>query len=116
MTTPKPHFALTREAGGFVFVSGQLPFDGEMNIVPGGIAVQTRQCLDNLSSALASQNLTLTDVVKITVWLTDAENFKIFNETYAEYFPGLPPVRTTVGSSLMVADALIELDAQAYRQ
>nr|XP_061804791.1 protein DfrA-like [Nerophis lumbriciformis] len=114
MTKLIPHFSLTRRAGGFVFVSGQLPFDEDMQIVEGDIVVQTRQCLSNLEGALKTEGLTLADAVKITVWLTQREDFPRFNETYAEYFPDLAPVRTTVGSSLMVPGALIEMDAQAW--
>lgn len=113
---PIPHFSLTRRAGGFVFVSGQLPFDDDMQIVNGDIAVQTRQCLDNLNKALSNEGLSLADAIKITVWLTDPDDFHAFNATYAEYFPDLPPVRTTVGSMLMVAGAKIEMDAQAWAE
>lgn len=110
----KPHFSLTRRAGGFVFVSGQLPFDEDMKIVEGDIALQTRRCLNNLNAALMTEGLTLADAVKITIWLTDPDDFSTFNSTYAEYFPTSPPVRTTIGSTLMVPGALIEMDAQAF--
>lgn len=115
MNQKTPHFSLTRRAGGFVFVSGQLPFDDNMQIVSGGIAAQTRRCLDLLNNAFESEGLSLSDAVKITVWLTDADDFWEFNDVYADYFPGLPPVRTTIGSTLMVPGAKVEMDAQAFR-
>ena len=110
----KPHFSLTRRAGDLVFVSGQLPVDENMNIVQGDITIQTRACLDNLTSALKTEGLTLKQVVKVTVWLTDPNDFPAFNETYAGYFPDSPPVRTTVGAELMVPGAKIEMDAHAF--
>jgi len=116
MTDQSPHFSLTRHAGGFIFVSGQLPFDRNMDIVEGGIVRQTQQCLDNLQAAFQAEGASLADAVKIMVWLTDPEDFWTFNEAYAEYFPGLPPTRTTVGATLMVPGAKIEMDAQAWRE
>ena len=108
-----PHFSLTRRAGGFVFVSGQLPFDSAGKIVDGEIARQTEQCLQNVQAAFESAGLSLADTIKITVWLTNPDDFWAFDEAYAGYFPGTPPVRTTVGAVLMVPGALIEMDAQA---
>ena len=114
MSTRKPHFSLTRRAGGFVFVSGQLAFDGNMTIVDGGIEAQTRQCLRNIEAALGTEGLGLADVVKVMVWLSDADDFWPFNSVYAEYFPESPPVRSTVGSTLMAPGAKIEMEAQAW--
>ena len=109
----KPHFSLTRRAGGFVFVSGQLPFDSEGNIVDADIVRQTEQCLQNVKAAFEGEGLTLADAIKVTVWLTNPDDFWAFDEAYARFFPVTPPVRTTVGSVLMVPGALIEMDAQA---
>jgi 2-iminobutanoate/2-iminopropanoate deaminase len=53
-------------------------------------------------------------VVKNMVWLTDPADFPVFNRTYAEYFPEEPPARATVGTTLMVPGALIEIEAIAY--
>lgn len=114
MTDKMPHFSLTRRAGGFVFVSGQLPFDKNMKIVEGGIEAQTRQCLENLQAALRQEGLSLADTAKIMVWLNDTGDFWAFNSAYAEFFPDNPPVRTTVGSTLAVPGAKIEMDAQAW--
>ena len=66
----KPHFTTALRAGDFVFVSGQLPFDENGEIVAGGIAAQTRQCLENIRQALKSVNLGLTEVVRVGVFNT----------------------------------------------
>jgi len=110
----KPHFSLTRRAGSFVFVSGQLAFDKDMKIVDGGIEAQTRQCVRNIESALHREGLALDDVVKVMVWLSDSDDFWSFNAAYAELFPYAPPARSTVGSTLMVPGAIIELEAKAW--
>lgn len=101
-------------AGEFIFVSGQLPFDDEMNIVKGGIEVQTRAALDQVARSLQQVDASLDHVVKVMVWLTDADDFPVFNRTYAEFFPENPPARATVCSALMLADARVEVEAIAY--
>jgi enamine deaminase RidA (YjgF/YER057c/UK114 family) len=109
-----PHFSPALRAGDYIFVSGQLPFDEEMNIVEGGIEAQTRACMAHVEKALASVGSSLGHVVKAMVWLADPGDFPAFNTTYAGYFRDRPPTRATVGSTLMVPGALIEVDAIAY--
>ncbi len=111
----KPHFSAARRAGDFVFVSGQLPFDNDMQIVSGDIVVQTQVVLNNIAVALATADCGLEDVVKTMVWLKDPDDFPGFNATYAEFFPNHPPARATVGSQLMVEGALIEIEAVAHK-
>ena len=114
MTELRPHFSPALRAGDYIFVSGQLPFDAEMKLVGGGIEAQTRACIGHIENALAGVGSTLDHVVKTMVWLTDPGDFSDFNATYAEYFRDSPPARATVGSTLMVPGALIEMDAIAY--
>src|SRR3989442_6058155 len=84
-------------ANGLVFISAQAP------IRPGGkagewaapdIAGQTRQCLTNIASILEELGLTLTSVVKTTVFLVDPADFQAMNEAYKEFFPEEPPARS----------------------
>ena len=114
MSSAKPHFTSAYRAGEFIFVSGQLPFDREMNIVKGGIEEQTRLVLRNIEQALVAVGSDLAHVAKTMVWLADPGDFPAFNATYAEFFPDNPPARATVGSTLMVPGALIEIEATAY--
>ena len=111
----RPHYSLTRSAGGLVFVSGRLAFGEEGRIVGDDIRTQTRRCLDNLAEALKGEGLSLADVVKTTVWITRAEDFAAFNEAYAEAFPTAPPARSTVCSALALPDALVEIEAIAAK-
>jgi reactive intermediate/imine deaminase len=110
----KPHFTPANRAGDYIFVSGQLPFDANMRIVKGDIATQTKTVIENMARALESVGSDLGRVVKTMVWLTNAADFPEFNRTYAEYFLENPPARATVGTTLMVEDALIEIEAVAY--
>ena len=75
------------EAGGMVFVSGQLPIDpatGEF--AEGDIQALTHQSLTNLKHVLEAAGLTLANVVKTTVFLADLADFAAMNEVYATYF------------------------------
>ena len=101
-------------AGDFVFVSGQVPVDGQGRIVEGDVGVQTKKVLENVAAALELAGCSLADVVKTTVWLKHAEDFPAFNAAYAPFFPENPPARSTAESRLMI-DIRVEIEAVAYR-
>ena len=105
------------EASGFVFVSGQLPIDpvkGEF--AEGGIKGQTRQSLTNLKVILESEGLSLSDVVKTTVFLSDMNNFADMNSVYKEMFGDADyPARSAVEVARLPKDALVEIEAIAFR-
>ncbi len=103
------------EAGGLVFVSGQLALDGG-RIIEGGIEAQTARALDLIAAILADAGLTLNDVARCGVWLTDAADFPAFNRIYAERFAAPYPARATVISALAVPGAKVEIDAVAVRR
>jgi reactive intermediate/imine deaminase len=107
-------FAKAVEAGGFVFVSGQVATDATGEIVACGIVEQTRQTLDNIKAILAGVGLDLSAVVKATVWLDDAREFWSFNKVYAEYFGADLPARSCVQSTLVSA-CKVEVEVIAYR-
>lgn len=110
---PRP-FSPAVRAGDFVFVSGQVPADDKGEIVTGGIEIQTRQVMANLSKALALAGCSLADVCKCTVWLQDARDFGAFNRVYMSYFGSNKPARSTTEARLMV-DAKVEIDVVAYK-
>ena len=100
-------------AGDFVFVSGQVGFGPDGKVVAGGIEAETRQTLDNIAAALRLAGASLADVVKVTVWLADLDEFPAFNAVYRTYFPQSPPARSTVEAGLMV-DARVEIEVVAH--
>jgi 2-iminobutanoate/2-iminopropanoate deaminase len=102
------------EAGGFVFVSGQIglnPDTGKM--VDGGIEQQTRQVLDNLKAIVEESGSGLDKVVKTTVFLTSMEDFQTVNSIYAKYFPRTPPARAAFAVAALPLGAAVEIDAVA---
>ena len=75
------------EANGLIITSGQLPIDpatGEF--APGGIKEQTRQSLTNAKAILEEAGISMANVMKTTVFLSDMNNFAAMNEVYAEFF------------------------------
>lgn len=114
--TTIPHLAPLTEAGDFLFLSGQLPFNRDRAIASSGIEEQTTQVMENITGVLAGAGLTLADVVKATVWLKRASDFVGFNESYARAFGHHKPARSTVVSDLMVPAALVEIEVIARRR
>jgi len=102
------------KAGGFVFVSGQIPIDPQTGeFVPGGIAEQTRQVLKNLAAVLEAAGSSLDRVVKTTVFLADMKEFSGMNEVYATFFSSPPPARATVAAAGLPRDARVEIEVVA---
>jgi 2-iminobutanoate/2-iminopropanoate deaminase len=99
-------------SGDLVCTSGQVAFDADGSLVPGGLGEQTTQVFENLRACLATAGCTLDDVVKVNAYLTDLGQFDVFNRVYAERFSEPYPARTTVGVKL--ADGLlVEIEATA---
>lgn len=102
------------KAGGFVFVSGQLPLDPRTGqFIDGGIAEQTGQVLKNLSAILEAAGSSLDRVVKTTVFLADMKEFTGMNEVYGTFFSGPPPARATIAAAGLPRDARVEIEAVA---
>ena len=105
--------SMAYRAGDFVFVSGQVGFGNDGRLVTGGIEAETRQTLENIVAALRLANASLSDVVKVTVWLADLDDFPLFNSIYRSYFPATPPARSTIQAGLMV-NARVEIEVVAF--
>jgi len=104
------------EAGGMIFVSGQLPIDpttGEFAI--GSVKELTRQSLTNMQHILAEVGLTLDNVVKTTVFLADMSDFAAMNEVYAEFFSAPFPARSAVAVKTLPKGALVEIECIAAK-
>ena len=102
-------------AGEFVFVSGQIPAGLDGALVKGGVAEQTEQSLNNVMAVLLGAGLTMNDVVKTTVFMTDLGQFAAMNEVYAKHFNAPFPARATVQVSALPKGALVEIEAIAVR-
>ena len=104
------------EAGGMVFVSGQLPINPETGeFAEGGVKELTRQSLTNMQNILAEVGLTLNNVVKTTVFLADMSDFADMNEVYAEFFSAPYPARSAVAVKTLPKGALVEIECIAAK-
>ena len=100
--------------GSLVFTAGQASIDLDANVVGvGDIRVQTEQTLKNLSAALERCGATVRDVVKMTIWIRDFNDYDGMNEVYARWFEPPEPVRACVRSELVFPELLVEMEAIA---
>ncbi len=103
------------EAGGVVYLSGQLALDEAGNLQNGSVAEQTRKALERAQSLLKEGGLTLADVVKATVFLIDLKTFPEMNAVYAEFFPQDPPSRSTIQVAGLPKGGAVEIELVARR-
>lgn len=105
--------------GDLVFTSGQVALDPATGaLVPGGVREQTIRVLDNLTAVLGEAGLTMSDVVKATVFIKNMADFAAINEIYATYLAPegvVPPARSTVEVARLPKDALVEIDLIARK-
>ncbi|MEI6308201.1 MAG: RidA family protein [bacterium] len=104
------------EAGGFIFLSGQIPLLPDGALVEGDIQAQVEQSLENLKGLLEQAGLDLKAVVKTTIFLTDMADFPAVNEIYARYFSPPFPARSTVAVLALPKGARVEIEAVALRE
>lgn len=107
------------EVGGgtMLFVSGQIPMDpasGEM--ICGDFSAQARQVLKNVKGVLAAAGYRMSDLVKITVYLTDLADFAALNELFKEFFTERYPARATVQVAALPKEASVEIEGIAIKQ
>ena len=108
-------FSSAVRAGDFIFASGTSgTVDAQGNTVK-GIEAQTRRCLENLKKELELAGASLSDVVKVQVFLTKAEDWAKMNEVYKEFFPVDRPARTAVVTGLIRAEMLVEMECIAHK-
>ncbi len=102
-------------AGDFLFISGQVAFNPETGkLMEGDITLQTHQTLKNIRAIVEAAGGTMDNIVKVNVYLTNIEDFKSFNEVYAQYFGKIPPARCTVEVSRLIPGTMVEIEAMAH--
>jgi 2-iminobutanoate/2-iminopropanoate deaminase len=109
-------FSAAVRGGDFIFVSG---FHGGGSNPQTGqkyntIESQTQQCIERIKQALEAAGASLSDVVKITVFIDSSENFEKMNSVYQEYFQYDPPARSAVVTQFVRPGMLIQMDCVAY--
>ena len=111
-----PYSQAVDSGAGLVFLSGQLPIDPATGAFPeGGIQAQTSQSLRNVQAILSAAGLSLANVVKTTVFLSDMGDFAAMNEVYATFFAEPFPVRSAVAVKALPKGALVEIECIAAK-
>jgi 2-iminobutanoate/2-iminopropanoate deaminase len=111
-----PAFCHAVVAGDFIYVSGTLGTkSGSMELVEGGARAETAQALQNIGLILKECGASLSDLVKVSVFLADIKTFPEMNQAYLELMGGDPPARITVGRAELALGAAVEIDAVAYK-
>jgi 2-iminobutanoate/2-iminopropanoate deaminase len=111
---PVGPYAQAVKAGGFPFVSGQIPVDARTGqLATGPFVEQAGKALDNLAAVLKAGGASLDSVVKVTVYLSDMTNFNEFNTVYITYFENSRPARSCVAVRELPKGALVEIEAVA---
>jgi 2-iminobutanoate/2-iminopropanoate deaminase len=111
---PKPSGVYSQGivSGDFVFVAGQGPINPEDNQLQlGDIRSETRRVLQNIRAILEEAGSSLSNSVRMGVFLADMKDFDGMNEVFKEFFPENPPARITVGCSL--PEIKVEIDCIA---
>ena len=102
------------QVGNLVFTSGQIPIDPSTGaFVKGGIKEQTRQSLTNVKAILEESGLSMSNVVKTTVFMADMNDFADMNTVYAEFFSKPYPARSAVAVKTLPKGALVEIEVVA---
>jgi len=103
--------------GDVVFTAGQIPMtpDGDL-LDDEPIDVQTRQSLENVKAILEAEGLNMQDVLKVSVFMDDIEDFDDMNDAYKEYFQDNPPARSAVEVAALPKGVGVEIEAIAAQR
>lgn len=100
--------------GDLLFTAGQLPLTAAGELLDEApVAEQTRQCLKNVLAVIGEEGLDASDVLKITIYLADIDDFDAMNEAYATFFTDTPPARSAVEVGNVPKGAALEIEAIA---
>ena len=100
--------------GDLLFLSGKVgTVPAKTELVPGGIAAETRQTMEHIKATLLANGSSLDRVVKCTVMLADIREWAAMNEVYAQYFPNRRPARSSFGASGLALNARVEIECIA---
>ncbi len=106
-------FSEAVRVGNLLFLSGQLGRDASGKLVPGGIAPETRQTMENIKATLERYGSSLDRVVKVTAMLADMAEWEEMNKVYKGYFPKNLPARSALGANGLAFGARVEIECIA---
>ncbi|MAN35639.1 MAG: reactive intermediate/imine deaminase [Candidatus Marinimicrobia bacterium] len=107
-----PYSQAIKVQGGITFTSGQIPLNLDGNLVSENFEKQVYQVLKNINGILEERDKSLSDIVKLTVFLVDLSNFDILNKVFEKYFKNDSfPARSVVEVSKLPKNSQVEIEA-----
>ena len=103
------------DTGNMLFISGQIPIDPATGNMPDSVTEQAKQVLTNITNILAEAGLTMANVVKTSVFLSDLNDFAAVNEVYASFFAEPYPARSCVQVAAIPTGAKVEIETIAVK-
>ena len=103
------------DTGNMLFISGQIPIDPKTGTMPESVEEQAKQVLTNITNILAEAGLTMANVVKTSVFLSDLNDFAAVNEVYASFFAEPYPARSCVQVAAIPKGAKVEIETIAVK-
>ncbi len=104
------------ETKDLIFTSGQIPLTADGILVDGDFKEESRQVINNIKAVLNHSGSELSDIVKLTVYLTDLTLFPQLNEVFEEFFKEEPPARSAVEVSALPMQVRVEMEAIALKR
>ena len=98
----------------FIFTSGQIPLKVDGTIVSDNFKLECIQVLDNISEILNASGSNMSNIIKLTVYLTDLKNFSVLNTVFENYFSNSLPARSTVEVSKLPKNVRVEIEAIGF--
>ena len=109
-------FSEAVRVGKMLYLSGMIGLEGPMKVIPGGIAAETRQAMENIKSTLERYGSSLDHVIKVTVMMDDISEWAEMNKVYVKYFTKNMPARSAFGTSGLAFGARVEIESIAVLQ
>lgn len=103
------------EAGGFLFLSGQIALDAEGGLHTSDIATETRKVMENIGTLLRAAGLGYEHLVKVTIFLSDMAHYAAVNDVYGSFFTDVPPAREAVAVKGLPRGVNVEISGVAVR-
>jgi 2-iminobutanoate/2-iminopropanoate deaminase len=109
------HYNPAVRAGDFIYTCGHIGLDDESGKELTTIEEQTKATMEDLKKTLAAAGASIDDIVKVTVYIADIDYYEKMNEVYMTFFEGPTPARSTIVTSLVMNEILVEIEAVAYK-
>ncbi|HKY55707.1 MAG TPA: RidA family protein [Anaerolineales bacterium] len=106
-------FSEAVRVGNMLYLAGQIGLDETGNMVPGGIAAETRQAMENIRTTLERHGSSLDRIIKVTVMLADMAEWAEMNKVYVSYFEKYLPARSSFGTTGLALGARVEIECIA---